>query len=833
MLSLKKLNTNSFFIGLQFILSVIFLLPYFLKHPILYGEAQFFSSWELWLEKTGSTWLNLGLGAPIAQGIGNNFPVLYIWSFLERTGLSFGTVQFFWYFALFFLPFLFFYLLSARVFRLRPFQSFLVACFYIYNPIFLNYWLNLNPWLMPAYYLMPLFWLIIGANWRDNRKTFAFSAIAFFFSLYIFANPPYLVVFLLSLPVALLFFAIYFEEKIFSFFLLRKALALFAALFVVANFIITGLFLNYQYSLSNYAEGVNPVSVLEANSKWAQLENIFIFRHQFFNESAFSFLHGLMNSHLLYGVFIIPLFLIFLVLLAKKREKPVLFLLVSIIVTLFFIKGLNPPFSPAFLYLFERVPLFNMFKTASEKFSPLYVFLVALSLGFLLRNDSHRVQKVTARLLCVWLIVMALPVYSFHLISDIRHLEVKITHFYSADFIGKTIHYLNEDKENANTLSLPGSRSYLVHLSPEKGAEYYLGLDPVMNNLKMTALESYLDSPVTKTAYESLLNGTYAETLPFFGVKYLVLNKMMLAGFGFYREADSNHYQEILKNIPYTAIGNDAVRVYKNNNYLPKFYFAERVLFVEGKNDQLSKVLAETGYDLKTVAAFSEENTGKSTSDASQGEYLFGAAADNGVVEFKKVSSTKYRVVLHDVKGSVPLVFLENFHKDWKIFPASSLSSAAESKSFQPTDKIFSTRNEPEFASEEDIRLYLAKGWLTQILSKTAFISKMQHRTIQNDGLQEGPTWETWRKGPLIEEAQHLKVNAFANSWIIDADKICQEHPESCRVDETGLYDIEVIVEFSQQRTFYFGLMASSAAALLAFGYLVWKYVRPGLTVKK
>lgn len=790
MRNLKRFNFNSdtFFITLQFVLSFIFLASYFFKKQILYGEAQYFSSWSLWLEKTGWTWMGLGLGAPAAQGIGNNFPVLYIWSFLETIGMPFYWVQGLWFFLLFFLPFLFLYLLSSRVFKLSPWHSFLVASFYIYNPIFLNTWINVNPWLMPIYYMTPLSWLIIGSHWKDNKKTFALVAVAFFSSLYIFANPPYLIIFLLSVALAIPFFGIYFNDKILSIFLLKKTALIYAAFFIVANFIIVSIFLNYRYSIADYEGAVNPVNILKSNSEWSQTDKVFIFRHLFFDESSFTFLHYLMNLHVLYIIYIIPVALIFLILLARKREKAVYFILGVLIVTFFFIKGLNPPFAPAFQYFFEHIPLFNMFKTAPEKFSPLYIFLVSICLIFLFRVESHRVRRITTRLIIVWIAVLAMPVYSFRLIPNINHLGVRITHFFQEDYIQKASEYINQKRVLAGAMSLPGSKSYLLHLQPKTGDEYYLGLDPIINNITINSLEAFYNSPASNTAYESLLQGNHEKVLPFFGIRYLILNKNVLSGFGFYKGVDGDQYERFLADKSPAVTIDDSVKIYENDHFLPKFYKAEQIVVSDEKLDKLINILSDSKFHSRSVVLMKEQN--KEINNSFTEYEDVSSQPDNSIIEFKKVNPTKYRVNLHRVQGIVPLVFAENFHADWKIYsvPKESLMKQADDHNL--------------------------------------FISKEIEGAVQNDNIPSGRIWDTWFRNPVDTRGTHALVNGYGNMWILDIEEVCNKRELNCEKNDDETYEVSLIVEFWPQRVFYGGVLVSCGVVALCLGYLWYARVR-------
>ena len=129
---------------------------------------------------------------------------------------------------------------------------------------------------------------------------------------------------------------------------------------------------------------------------------------------------------------------------------------------------------------------------------------------------------------------------------------------------------------------------------------------------------------------------------------------------------------------------------------------------------------------------------------------------------------------------------------------------------------------------------------------KIDFVSKNFQDTIQNDNLLTGPFWETWMAGNWlskdrkwtdrfldfarndkvvqIPDENHLMVNGYANSWIIDPDDICK-NKGFCRKNDDGTYDMELIVEFWPQRLFYIGLGISGMTLLSCLGYLVIDFV--------
>jgi hypothetical protein len=108
---------------------------------------------------------------------------------------------------------------------------------------------------------------------------------------------------------------------------------------------------------------------------------------------------------------------------------------------------------------------------------------------------------------------------------------------------------------------------------------------------------------------------------------------------------------------------------------------------------------------------------------------------------------------------------------------------------------------------------------------KIGFISKNFQDTIQNDNLSDGRFYDTWFQKPIDNNANHLMVNGYANSWNFDPNQICLNNIK-CVKNADGSYNFEMIVEFWPQRLFYIGLFISGATLLGCLGYLGWEMVR-------
>lgn len=140
---------------------------------------------------------------------------------------------------------------------------------------------------------------------------------------------------------------------------------------------------------------------------------------------------------------------------------------------------------------------------------------------------------------------------------------------------------------------------------------------------------------------------------------------------------------------------------------------------------------------------------------------------DSPAIEWHKINPTKYRVRIHGAKGTIPILLLESFHSQWKAY-ASTPSAGKD--------------------------------------------------------LPEGDLFETLFKTPLPDES-HVVANGYANSWVIDCEKVCSGN-ENCVKNADGTYDFELVLEFWPQRLFYVVQVLMAITLLLCIVLIAYCYTR-------
>ncbi|MBU2028780.1 SAP domain-containing protein, partial [Patescibacteria group bacterium] len=339
---------------------------------------------------------------------------------------------------------------------------------------------------------------------------------------------------------------------------------------------------------------------------------------------------------------------------------------------------------------------------------------------------------------------------------------------------------------------------------------------------------------------------------------------------------------------------------FKNNDSLPHFYTPINSIISPRSIEDLPRIVSSSDWQIRSAVFFGKQNADKIGKLESLSSYKVESENDLPTLEFRKINPTKYRVRVHSATGEFPLVFSESFHEGWRAYLTSSNNFKLPILNFKSNinNQILNYKtldgNTDDQASKEEVIDFIQKGYVTDLGSdkeKTVehkkwgeekqkeeldyvekysidFVSKNFQGTIQNDNLPVGNIFETWlptsykvsaqgesafggesgklssrfldftRNDTVVElpEEDHLMVNGYANSWIINTDELCNNpsykvesyNVESgyCVKNADGSYDFEMVVEFWPQRLFYVGVGISGTTLLLCLAYLGYDYYR-------
>jgi hypothetical protein len=231
-----------------------------------------------------------------------------------------------------------------------------------------------------------------------------------------------------------------------------------------------------------------------------------------------------------------------------------------------------------------------------------------------------------------------------------------------------------------------------------------------------------------------------------------------------------------------------------------------------GSLDALDQTTNSELATVGTAIVFAAQNTAKKDSMA---RITAGFGVPGGV-EYRKLSPTKYRIRIHRARGDTPLIFGESYSRGWRLYPIPNAHQVQDNEASVPIGYKVAPGNERYQANTVEAVEFSAQGWISETGGR--FISKRFFGAIQNDNLPDGSLIEKWYSDHVPEE-RHIKVNGYANGWLIDVEQLCSD-PNACYQNDDGSYEVEFVMEFWPQHVFYLGLAITLLS--LFVGGLLW-----------
>lgn len=339
--------------------------------------------------------------------------------------------------------------------------------------------------------------------------------------------------------------------------------------------------------LLNKLEDVHPRAVL-VNSRQARwrlmkekfFENIKIFATPIFKKTVFS---------------------------PKSKEITILFILLGI--SLFFAKAAQAPLGHIFLFFYEHVPFFRVFRTADIRFGFLVVFVITLLLLYV----SIRYKKY---FFCFVIIVILLFQSKF-LFNGIAIIGENVDKLFYDRILSvpkdyqEVIDFLNKDDGSSGyILPIPSMEygRYILEGTNDEG-EYHVGQDVLSKFIKRPFV--YLSQSggmytKTYTALDSSIKSRIYNELRAFPIKYILVRR----------------------DIPCDAC-------------------------VKPTDKEVGEIFARV-FTNKTFSVFAVDN------------YKPVVSSNNSV--FKALNPVKYSIQFNNVKKAQTLNFMLSFNKHWKLY---------------------------------------------------------------------------------------------------------------------------------------------------------------------
>ncbi len=258
---------------------------------------------------------------------------------------------------------------------------------------------------------------------------------------------------------------------------------------------------------------------------------------------------------------------------------------------------------------------------------------------------------------------------------------------------------------------------------------------------------------------------------------------------------------------------NDYFTLYKiaDQFYLPHIYTPTKIIISKLSVSDLPTVINKSITDNRQVLYFNKDGVlDKLLADMPT------KVDSPPTVEYKEISPTRFRVRVHKATSDFPLVFSESYNDSWRLYPENY------KKSIDKTSDQQVAGNSTDQATTAELSDFINQGLISNLGSN--FVSKNFKGTIQNDNLPNGSVFETWFRKPLSAGYAHIPANGYANSWLINPGKFCQQY--SCVKNSDGSYDFELVMEFWPQRLYYIFGFVTLLTLATSLGFLLRNIIR-------
>ena len=497
-----------------------------------FNTQQHLLSWA-WSE--GGLGLNVGITSA-------SKPTFMFFAFLEQLGLKGFLLQASLLYLLFVVAGFSSYNLIKKLFPDLSSKYYLLAVFfYWFNPIsIISVWNRFLYNYMFFWAELPLMLLLIHQLFKTRKWLFVFLLNSTFiiFS-YVQSSVPFI---LLSWSLIMFSFIFYFlTEKGESRKFYIKALIVLAVFYILTDMWWITQFFSFLYS-SNFTTTTALFFSTKGNlaglTALSQLLGMFSYTFRYFHTSfiesgpiwarIFSF------GPLLIFEFI-PSFVILWVIFKYRRLKEVIFLGSLFFLTLFLMKGNQPPFGEIFQFFFVNFSFVQVFRNPFEKFgfllplaaAPLFTFgvfkLVESTQNIFLKRIYFYIPVLVVALLWGFPFWTGLVFTSTNdsNVDKLRSYEVKVPKFYQ-----EANKWLNSQGDNFRFVSLPLGGEGMTYTwdKPYSGVELSSTLFDA-SNISFNTSVPYYDK-ITSTLEKNLLqDNKFIDLLSFLNVKFLVLRE--------------------------------------------------------------------------------------------------------------------------------------------------------------------------------------------------------------------------------------------------------------------------------------------------------------------
>lgn len=455
--------------------------PNFSDGAIFFGEALYITSFSDHLSRAEGPWRQINFGTPNDIALFNNIPILYLLSAVEKMGFGFVVAQQVWLGTVVAMMASSLMRLLTKAYDMGVPTAFLLALFYSLNPAFLSNISNTNFWLIPAFAAIPLSWLVIHEFSQRPLILVSMMGLVMGMFLFMFANPPYFLVWVLSCMIGSVTFATgkgpeRIKQSAWVF-----GLCLLGIIAVSLPYYLSFL-IYHADAMATFKQGADVDAIIKGNSQNATIDRILSLRASIYRVADYSDFHRMLNAPIAGILLTLPALVVFYEAVFRHPETALKVFAALFFALVVFSKGYQPPFEIPFILFFEFIPFAKIFKSAPEKFAPLVAFLLALSLALTLQNANgtrKRIYYVVAALNIGFLASISLQGALF---ADFRYQGIKVDRQYKNKDLDNLLNFLNRDLPPSIGFVIGDSPTYMSHLVSEDGEPSFWGIDPLIAN---------------------------------------------------------------------------------------------------------------------------------------------------------------------------------------------------------------------------------------------------------------------------------------------------------------------------------------------------------------
>jgi len=264
-----------------------------------------------------------------------------------------------------------------------------------------------------------------------------------------------------------------------------------------------------------------------------------------------------------------------------RQKKIINRIFLLALLAMFLTKGTAPPFGELYSFLFKHFPFFHIFKSPTEKFGLLYIFLFTLLLLFIFLNIKNpKENQIFHFFIGGYLIFCSIPMATGNIIPTHN-----IAHYGKADrkYIDKP-EYIDfktaiiQEKLNYKIMIFPGMGNYQILIKTGEKS-YYTGWSPLQMNINKGFLQPVFGSHITEF-YSLLAQDSAQKMFGMLNIGKLLVNPDSIPWFGNVGSGDLDIIRKRFEHLPEERFGN--MSVFNNyKNFLPIVYSPRNIFIVQ------------------------------------------------------------------------------------------------------------------------------------------------------------------------------------------------------------------------------------------------------------